>query len=105
MTIQDILSKGGEIEANAKAFIQASATFFDTLAKNNLTLDLGQADSSSVNVDYDAPTQDAYKKTYRPIDSSEIIQANKEMTEAISGEKWVEGFITCVQLIMMFAPK
>lgn len=105
MTINEILSKGGDLEVNAKAFIKASSVFIDTLAKNNITLDMGVSDSSAVDIDYDAPIESVYKKTYRPIDSSEIIKANKEMSEAISGEKWISGFVTCIQLIMMFAPK
>ena len=105
MTINEILSQGGDVEASAKAFIKASATFLETLSKNNLTLDMGSANSSDVNVDYDAPVMDSYIKTYRPIDASEIITANKEMAEALAGEKWISGFLTCVKLFLLFAPK
>lgn len=103
MTIQEILAKGGDVEKYAKAFISSSAAFIDVLAKNNLSIDLGVADTSSVTIDYDAPASASYKKTYRPLNSSEIIQANKEMAEALAGEHWVDGFMTCVQLVMMFA--
>ena len=108
MDTKKIFEGSDELAAKARAFVEAAGAFFGEMAKtgNGLDLALMELDkvSEGLGVDYDAPVMDAYKKVYRPITAGEIANANKEMTQAIAGEKWVEGFMTCVQLIMMFKP-
>lgn len=85
----------------ARAFVSAAAVFVGELARNNIDLDFGEAEDTSNTIDYDAPVSDSYKKTYKPISASEIVQANKDMSEALAGEKYVEGFLACIKLMTM----
>jgi len=102
MTIQEIMTAGGPLAAAAENFVKTAAVFIGELSKNNLSLDLGPANNTDNVIDYDAPASDSYKRTYAPITAEEIILANKKMAEAISGERFIDGFIACVQLMMMF---
>ena len=104
MTLEELFAIGGPLAATARKFVEASADFLGELSKNNITLDLGPSNETTNEVDYEAPSSEAYKRTYKPITASEIIQANKSMTENISGEKWVAGFLACVQLILIAKP-
>jgi hypothetical protein len=101
MNIQEIFNLGGPLAEKAKEFVRTTAVFLDELAKNGQHLDLNSLNNVSTGVDYDAPVLDSYKKQYTPITPGEIMEANKKMSEAIAGEKWVEGFMACVQLVLM----
>lgn len=102
--LEQIVAQGGPVAEATRKFVESAAVFLSELAQNNITLDIGPSDSTENKIDYSAPTLDSYRKTYKPISATEIIEANKKMTEAISGEKWFAGFMTAVQLIMMFRP-
>ena len=103
MTIEEILEDGttAGLGVSARGLVVAAAKFIEELAKNNIELDFGEADNTTNEIDYNAPVSDSYKKTYKPITTTEIIQANKSMSEAISGEKWIAGFMTMVKLLLM----
>lgn len=100
MDIQEVMNKDAETGDAVKAFIKASARFLEVLSKHNINLEVNDPGAGAI--DYNAPASAAYKKTYRPIEAAEIIQANKEMSEAISGEQWVKGFLMCVKLMLLF---
>ena len=89
------------VGAAAKKFVEDFAKFLEKLSENNVELDFGEADDTSNEIDYTSPAADSYKKTYKPITTTEIAEANKAMSEAISGEKWVEGFMAAIQLMLM----
>jgi len=101
MTLDELFQRKDELGDEARKWIESTAAFLKTLSEHNLDLEFGASDGTSAEVDYDAPAEDAYKKTYTPIKASEIVEANKQMTEAISGEKWVDGFVTMVKLLLM----
>lgn len=102
-TLQEILATGGDVAAATRSFVEASAKFFDELAKNNLSLDFGAADTTSNVIDYDKPTTDSYVKSYKPISATDIILANKKMQSALAGEHFVDGFLACLALVMLAA--
>jgi hypothetical protein len=104
MTLEEIFAQGGPIADAARKFVEASAAFLAELSKNNLTLDFGPSDNTDNDIDYDEPASASYRRTYKPITAAEIVQANKAMTEAISGEKWVEGFLTLAALLLVARP-
>lgn len=101
MTIEEIIAQGGPLAEKARKFVEAFAAFLDELARNNLSLDFGPANETTNQIDYNAPTIGAYRRTYKPITAEEIVKANKAMTEAIAGEKWVAGFLTFAALLML----
>jgi len=101
MTLQELFDNVGEIGDISKDFLKAFAKFIDVLAENNIEIDFTGSETSENVIDYESPASESYKKTYKPITASEITKANKEMSEAIAGEKWVEGFIACVQLMLL----
>lgn len=104
MTIQELLAQGGDVAASARKFVEATAAFVGELSKHNLSLELGEANTTENYIDYSAPTIDSYKKTYKPITATEIIEANKKMSEAISGERFLDGMIAAIQLMLLFKP-
>jgi len=103
MTLEEIFKQEGEMAKEAKRWVQATATFIKVLSEHGIELDFEKTDDTSTDVDYDAPADAAYKRSYTPIKASDIAQANKAMTEAIAGEKWMEGFRVAVQLIVIAA--
>lgn len=108
MDINSIFAGNDNLGQKARAFVEAAGAFLGELSKtgNGLEVALMELDNSGsgINVNYDAPVLDAYKKTYRPITASEIAIANKEMSQALAGEKWTEGFLACAQLMMALRP-
>lgn len=103
MDINTILQSPDALGDSARKWVEVTAEFIGQLSSHNIELNFGPTNDTDVEVDYDAPASAAYKRTYTPITTSEIVTANKDMTEAISGEKWVDGFVTAVQFIMMLA--
>jgi len=103
MTLEELFKQEGDLAKQAKLWVQATSTFIKVLSENNIELDFGKADDTSTDVDYDAPAEEAYKRSYTPIKSSDIAEANKSMSEAIAGEKWVEGFMAAIKLMMAAA--
>lgn len=107
MNAKNLFDGSGDLATKARAFVEATGAFLGEMAKSGESLDIAMMEldqSTGGGVDYDAPVLDAYKKTYRPISPSEIANANREMTQAIAGEKWVAGFMQAVQIMMMFRP-
>lgn len=100
MTLQELINDPN-LGQYVRDFIQASSRFIQILSENNITIDV-PATGPTVNYDDDDGLGN-YGKTYTPITPADIIAANKAMTEAIAGEKWLDGFVACLQIIMMFA--
>lgn len=106
MNTNQVFNGTDDLAAKARAFVEAAGVFIGELAKTGDGLEVAVASldqSDPTNVDYDAPVLDAYKKQYTPITASDIATANKQMSEAIAGEHWIGGFLTAVQLFMLFA--
>jgi len=106
MKLEEVLEIGkSEPDTNlgksARAFVEAAAKFIEELAKDNVDLEFGEADDTTNVIDYNAPVSDSYKKTYKPITASEIVEANRQMSQAIAGEKFIAGFIAAIQLFLM----
>ena len=101
MTLQEILNDPGKLGQAAREFVEQAAAFIEALAENDLTLEFGPADGTENKVDYDAPVSAAYVKSYKPIAASEIVSANKEMSEALAGENKVAGFVAAIKLFAL----
>ena len=107
LTVEDLLGVAGvaggtaELGASARNFVTAAAKFIEELAKNEVELDFGEAENTSNEIDYNAPVSDSYRKSYKPITTTEIVEANKNMSEAIAGEKWCEGFLMAIKFMLL----
>lgn len=106
MDLKNVFGGTDDLALKARSFVEATGAFVGELAKTGQDVEVSMLELDNTGdptaIDYDAPVMDSYKKTYRPISASEIAKANKQMAEALAGENFVEGFLTAVQLIMMF---
>jgi len=100
MKLEDIF-QNKDLGPKARKVVESIAGLLGALAKDNVELEFGESEDTTNVIDYDSPASDSYKKSYKPITTSEIVKANKAMSEAISGEKWCEGFLACIQLFLM----
>ena len=103
MTVQELSAAPGDVGNAVKAWVAATASFVQALSDNNISVEFGPAGTSNTNVDYDSPPEASYQKTYKPITADDIVQMNKTMQNALRGENFIEGFLTCLQIIAMFA--
>jgi len=87
MTLEELFQRKDELGDGARKWMKSTSEFLKVLSEHNLDLEFGAADDTDEVIDYDAPVMDSYTKSYKPIKASEIVVANKKMTEAISGEK------------------
>lgn len=98
MTIEQIASR---IDAgSAQAFVRAARHVIDAMMieANHVqqTQTPGQTDYANVGLTREAPAGGW-------ISRSEIHAAQQQMTEAISAEKWVEGFAAAVRVLQLIS--
>ena len=100
--MEKIVNDPGDLGKSARHFIEAAAKFIEELAKHNVELDFGENDDTSNTIDYDN-SDSVYQKSYKPIKTTEIVKANQEMSQAISGERFTKGFLVIAKLFLLLS--